>query len=464
MADRTSPGEDPVDPEVERYGLVWPGRCDALRLLRAPCRATLEPAPEESVAWDTTGHLFLEGDNLEALKLLRASHLGRVKTIYIDPPYNTDLDLVYPDRRGGPRDVRRRRTGRRDPDGSLADGRAHAPWLSLMLPRLGLARTLLRDDGVILVSIDDREVHHLRLLMDEWFGEERFVGTIKRRASRKTAFLRKGISDVCDYVLVYSRGPLPAALSVETVTDGERPVLNRGNAASVRVVPSGRPARCPDGTYPPGERAVRSLEFRLLDPLTVRGGRTEGETRVEGPFRINQDVLARTVFVTRHVGLRRTLLPGEREAPKTLGDLLDRPDCRNEAGSEEIRALFGAPVFDHPKPVGLIKHLLRAVAGPNPDPGAIVLDFFAGSATTAQAVLELNREDGGDRRFVLVQSPEPTPERSAARRAGFATIADIGKERIRRVVARMADAQTTLRPPRNDGAPEDLGFRVYRIE
>lgn len=458
---------DIVDDGLERYTFTWAGRRDALRLLQMPTRATLAPCPEESMDWDTTQNVFIEGENLEALKLMLRPYYGRVKMIYIDPPYNTGNDFVYRDDYRDPLGAYLQMTGQRDEAGNLltsnpeTSGRYHSAWLTMMYPRLFLARQLLCEDGVIFVSIDDHEVHNLRMIMNEVFGEENFVGVMKRRAARKTAFLRNTMSDLCDYVLVYSRTPITYPLSVSTVSDATRPVLQENNPECVRVLPAGRPACCGDGTYPAGVYGVRTQRFELLDDLEITDGALANDVRVKGRFRVNQQLLGATVYITRNFGLRRKLLPEEYDIPKTVSDLIDDPEVYNEKGSEELRELFGACIFDNPKPVGLLKYLLRAMSVADQD--FLILDFFAGSCTTAQAVLELDREDGGNRRFIMVQLPEPTPEGSAAREAGFETIAEIGKERIRRVIARLKEQnQGQLDLPDRD-RPEDLGFRVYKL-
>jgi adenine-specific DNA-methyltransferase len=392
------------------------------------------------VGSDDSPHLFIEGDNLEALKLIGGDYAGSVDLIYIDPPYNTGKRLAYDDDFA---DHTAGANSSREPG-----ARRHAQWLSMMYPRLLAAAELLADGGVLFVSIDDTELPHLRLLLNQVLGEEAFLGVLKRRAARKTAHLSATMSDLCDYVVCYARGRLGGRLSTASSTEATRPVLNRGNAVSERVLPRGTEARCGDGVHPAGRRCVRSLEFEMLDDLVVEGGRLAGEVRVRGPFRVNQDLLARTVFITQRGGLRRSLLPEELGAPKAMSDLLDDPEFYNERGSECLADLLGAPVFEHPKPVGLIKHLVRSV--PRPSGDLVVLDFFAGTCTTAQAVMEVNAEDGTHHRFIMVQRPEPL--RQVAKLPDgtrLQTIADIGRVRIRKVIEGMgARAQ---------------GFRAYTV-
>jgi len=448
----------------EHFGLFWPGKRQARRLAALPPKGTLVPAPGEGVNEDKTHHIFIEGENLEVLKLLQKSYAGRVKMIYIDPPYNTGKDFIYQDDYSEPLEAYLKRTGQMDEEGrrlttnTRASGRFHSNWLNMMYPRLLLARQLLREDGVIFVSIDDRELHHLRPIMNEIFGEENFIGVIKRRAARKTAFLSKHMSDMVDYVVIYQKGQLETPLSIENISDSTRPVFNKGNSVTERVIPEGVEARCPDGLYEPGRYTTRSLSFSLLEPLEIRDGKTRNAVRVQGPWRVGQELLEKTIYITKNFSFRRYITEEELEQRKAISDLLDLPSCYNEKGSEEIIKLLGAPVFDNPKPVGLLQWLVKAMQLEDKD---IVLDFFAGSCTTAHAVLQQNREDGGRRRFIMVQLPEPTPPDSEARKAGFATIADIGKERIRRVIAKMQaerEGQMDFNPD------EDLGFKVFKLQ
>jgi adenine-specific DNA-methyltransferase len=456
---RLAVGES-VDVGKERYGLTWPGKSECFNTIQAASMATLLPLPEKSIDFDTTENLIIEGDNLEVLKLLQKSYLGKVKMIYIDPPYNTGNDLIYPDDYSESLQTYLQYTGQVDPEGKKfgtntdADGRFHSKWLNMMYPRLYLARSLLKEDGVIFVSIDDTEVASLRLLMNEIFGEDRFCGVIKRRAARKTAFLSKSMSDVCDYIMIYSRGELSQVLSVSFVSDNTRPVFNGGNKVTSRCIRSGTEARCKDGTYGAASYQVRSLAFTLASELVVKGGKTVNDVQVAGPWRINQDVLDKSVFVTRNFGFRRHVLDEEKEAAKALSDLLDDRLYYNEAGTEEVDKLFGtAGVFNNPKPTQLVCYLARAAGVQDDD---IVLDFFAGSGTTAQAILDLNAADEGSRKFILVQLPEGTG------RSDYPTIADIAEERVRRVIRQLADAGAAKLSLEN-GGQQDRGFRVFKL-
>lgn len=446
----------------ERYHLNWAGKTDAFRSLQAPTTATLAPCPEESVDFDRSDNVFIEGENLEALKILQKSYFGKVKMIYIDPPYNTGNDhFIYPDRFAESKDAYLRRVGDRDEQGFMTraglfrknnreNGHFHSSWLSMIYPRLFLARNLLREDGVIFVSIDDNEAHNLRMVMNEIFGEENCIGALKRRAARKTAHLSKGMTDICDYVLVYSINKETVSLISGQVSDFTRPVFNEGNKDSVRVIKKGVEAKCKDGSYHAGDRSIRSVKFSLLDTLKIVQGKVVNDCRIRGPFRVSQDLIDKTLYVTKNVGLRRYLLPEEKKKGKVLNDLIDIPELYNEQGTEELEHLFEvSKIFQHPKPSDFIKYLIRSQEFEEEEKDFIVLDFFAGSCPAAHAVMQLNAEDGGNRRFICVQMPEPCDKKSDAFKVGYKTIADIGKERIRRAI-------------KNDDM--DVGFKVFKLQ
>ena len=450
--------------DAEHFGLTWPGKREARRLAAQPSKGTLIPAPGEGVDEASTRNLFIEGDNLEVLKLLQKSYAGRVKLIYIDPPYNTGHDFVYKDNFSEPLATYLKATGQADEMGQLLvanpkiSGRFHANWLNLIFPRLLLAKTLLSDDGVIFVSIDDNELHNLRHVMNEIFGEGNFIGVMKRRAARKTAFLSGTMSDMCDYVVAYSKNELSAPLAIGKVADSTRPVFNQGNNVTERFIPAGTEARCEDGLYKSGLYKAKSLEFQFLDNLQVTRGKVVHKVRVRGPFRVNQDILSKTVYVTKNVALRRYLLPDEMEKAKTISDLVDEPTFYNEMGGEELELLMGeAGLFSNPKPFQLIKYLIMTLSSNDRDRNFVVLDFFAGSATTAQAVYAANHDDNGNRSYICVQVPD------FKHHSKYTSLAEIGKERIRRVIKRMRQEAKRKLDLEDRATPEDLGFRVYKL-
>ena len=434
---------DLVGDSPERYTFTWAGKRDAIRLLQTPTRATLVPCREESVSFDATQHLFIEGDNLEVLKLLYKPYFGRVKMIYIDPPYNTGKEFIYPDNYADPLATYLQLTGQQDAAGNLltsnpeTSGRYHSAWLSMMYPRLFLARQLLREDGVIFVSIDDHEVHNLRLLMNEVFGEENFVSTIiweKKYAPQNDA---RWLSDNHDYVLLYAR-------SKETWRPN---LLPRTEASDARYT---NPDRDPRGPWKSSDLSVRTYTPANDYPITTPSGRVvnppEGRCWVVTRSRYEELVADDRIWF----GERESNVPALKRFLSEVKPGITSLTIwsREEVGDTHearrtIRQLFGdTSVFDTPKACGLIRKMLFLSTDPNEND--VVLDFFAGSCTTAQAVLEQNAEDGGNRRFIMVQLPEPTGLDE------FPTVAEVGKERIRRVIAQMEAAGTR-------------GFKVFKL-
>ena len=427
-----------VDGGPERYAFTWAGKREAIRLLRVPTRAALAPAAEASVGFETARNVLIEGDNLEALKLLYKACAGRVKMIYIDPPYNTGGEFVYPDDYADPLGTYLRLTGQSDQQGNLltsnpeTSGRFHSAWLSMMYPRLFLARQLLRDDGILFVSIDEHERHNLQLLMNEIFGEENLVADLIWKKKSGGGSDAKEIVVDHEYILAYGRSR-PAALFADkgataatrynqTDEEGRRYSLDRLDKPSLGYQESlDFPIEGPDG---------RTYRVPHADPRRKVARWRWSRKRVE-------ERRGELVFRWPHVYTRNYEKEGSR--PRSL--LVDPRFGRTRTGKTDLTALFGAEVLERAKPVRLIRHLCAIATGP----GDIVLDFFAGSGTTGQAVMELNREDGGRRRWILVQLPEPTGEESAAKAEGLGTIAEICAERLRRGIARLREE---WRPPR----------------
>lgn len=458
---------DLSDERSERYLFSWAGKRDALQLLQTPSRAALRPAPDESVGWDETQNLFIEADNLEALKLLYKPLFNRVKMIYIDPPYNTGNDFIYPDNFADSLKNYQAQIGQRDANGDLqtskpdANGHIHSRWLSMMYPRLFLARQLLKDDGVIFVSIDDNEVHHLRLLMNEVFGEENFVANVVWEKKYAPSNDTLDFSYMHDYIMVFGKqrqlsdsGKNVAFLKKTERTEEQNKLYKnldddtRGLWRTDNYVCNKNAEERPNLYYPiiqpkTGEEIWPS-RMAVWRYSKQRHEQNVAENRVW--WGINQDnkVPAYKRFLTDVGGI----ISGTWWQHKDSG--------HNDEAKKQLRDLFydDSLVFDTPKPTRLLKRMLRLATSPKEDD--IILDFFSGSGTTAQAVLELNREDGGNRRFVLVQLPEPTGN------AQFPTIAEIGKERIRRVIARMTEAQNGKLELTSRETPEDLGFKVWK--
>jgi len=460
---------DNIEFKNERYVLNWAGKSDAFRALQAPSTATLSPCPEESVYFEQSGNVFIEGENLEVLKALQKSYFGKIKMIYIDPPYNTGNDhFIYPDRFSESREDYLSRIGDKDETGLMTreglfrknskdGGHYHSNWLSMMYPRLFLARNLLRDDGVIFVSIDDNEVHNLRLLMNEVFGEENFSGNfLWHRRQRADSRNQSNVSTDHEYIVAYSKSEnaIQKGVSIDTEKYGNPDNDPRGPWASIDLSGLATAAQRPN------------LHYDIVDPAT---GNVYPPNPTRGWSKSKENV-------RKMIGEGRILFPknpsGRPREKKFLNDLLTTitgfSTCLDSKvvgyttnGTREVTEIFKGKYFDFPKPSTLIKVFIEQASSINSQD--IILDFFAGSCTTAHAVLELNREDGGNRKFICVQLPEKCDENTEAYKAGYSTIAEIGKERIRRVIRKISDDQSGKLDLDGRAASQDLGFKVFKL-
>ena len=448
----------------ERYGLGWKGKSDVFTAIQEKTVQTLHPDRANSVDWDTTGNMFIEGDNLAALKILHKAYYGKVKMIYIDPPYNTGNDFIYNDDFKQTRRSYEAEAGITDDEGNVVrddglrtntGGHKHSNWLNMMYPRLFLARNLLRQDGVIFVSIDDNEVHNLRLMMNEIFGEENFVAQLVWERAFSPKNDAKFVSNSHDYVLMYAR-------SINEFSIGR---LDRTEEANARY---SNPDNDPRGPWMSSDISVKTYSIANDYPITTPSGRV-----IEPPASRCWS-LSKKVFLERlHDNriwfgpngdgvprIKRFLSELRNEGMTPTSLLFHKEVGHSQEGAKQVVELFdGKGYFDGPKPVRLIKRLLTMGNAKNND---IILDFFAGSGTTAHAVAELNAEDGGNRRWICVQLPELTDEKSEAYRAGYRTIADIARERIRRAGAKIRADQADKFASRD--VPLDLGFRAYRVD
>ena len=447
-----------VEGPQERYQLNWPGKRQALLTANAPIAKTLRPYRLESVDFETTKNLFIEGDNLDALKLLQETYLNKIKVIYIDPPYNTGKDFVYEDDFAEDTESYLARTNQKDQVGnrmvanSESNGRFHSDWLSMMYSRLRLARSLLSDEGVIFISIDDCEIVNLRKLCDEVFGEEMFAAQIIWK-KRSTPPNDRVIGAQHDYILVYVKQSLSA--------------FNLRKRSDDQVARYKNPDNHPKGPWAAGDlmgnvkggRYVASLYFPITNPRTGKqhypssnGNWRFNETRIKEL--IDNDEIYFGEDDEGRPKLKRFL--SQVKDGVTWTTLWDFAPLNTEASSEMTEIFGNLATFENPKPIDLIKLVLEA--GSSRD--GIILDFFSGSATTAHAAMKLNAEDGGSRRFILVQLPEVCGEDTEPGRAGFKNIAEIGKERIRRAGKKIK--QDFVGKPGIDKV--DLGFRVLKVD
>lgn len=439
-----------AEEQKERYDFTWNGKAKAYFEAAAPTTKTLRAQPEESVNFEKSENLFITGDNLEALKLLQESYLGKIDMIYIDPPYNTGKDFVYQDNFKKTKKENDVLEGILDEDGNRlvknekSNGRYHSDWLTMMYPRLKLARNLLSDTGVIFVSIDDNEQANLKLLMDEVFGEDNFVGLVSRSTGTTTGQDANKIGSSLDYILIYKKTelfnlngiPLSDKDSIRFSSEdanGKYSVLQlrkTGNADRREDRPNMfYPIISPDGekVLPIGPTGYQSR---------WRFGHDKYDQYVKNNMIIWKE--SRGGTLTPYV---KYYLDGRTKQVSNLWTDLEG----NKKGSLEVKNLLGEKVFDNPKPTDLLKRILQISTNYQ----SVILDFFAGSGTTADAVMQLNAEDGGNRKFIVATLDEETPENSEARKAGYTTIDQISRERIRRAAEKIGDTN---------------GFRALRVD
>ena len=453
----------------ERYGLSWPGKSEVFRTIQEPTTATLVPAREQSIDFDATENVFIEGENLETLKVLQKAYFGKVKVIIIDEPYNTGNDtFVYPDNFAERKDAYLKRINEVDDQGYLnkedlfrknarESGHFHSNWLGMMYPRLYLARNLLREDGVIFVCIDDNEVHNLRLMMNEVFGEENFIDTLIWKKRYGGGSKEKYLVSIHEYILFFAKNkeclqPLFVPNDPEMI------------AKYYKLQDEKYEKRGPYRTHP--LEATKSMGERknLIFPIPAPDG-TEiwpkrqwlwSRERVQNALNNNELELIK-IKGGWSVNTKQYLRDDEGNIRNSKAfSIID--NVFTQHGTNEIIEIFSdAQIFPFPKPTGLIKPLLQIAATGDDD---LVLDFFGGACSTAHAVLYLNRQDGGNRRFIMIQLPEKTDENGVAFKAGYRTIADIGKERIRRVIAKMKKDREEKLPLTEK---PDLGFKVFKL-
>lgn len=451
---------DEISTSPEHYEFTWVGKREARRLAATPISKTLRPCKEESKDWNSTENLYIEGDNLDVLKLLQESYLGKVKMIYIDPPYNTGKDFVYRDNFHQSQEDWKEQTTLVDEDNNRlavnpdSSGRFHSDWCTMMYPRLRLARNLLRDDGVIFISIDDGEAANLKQLGDEVFGETNFVGwIIWQHSVQPKGYLGK-FSTHHNHILCYRKS--------------DEYLLNSFKRTEKDNIAYKNPDNDPKGPWRSGD--VRNALYRpnliydIISPSgkvikpCPNGWRWSKSTLLE---KISTGEIIFSKDETRII--RKIYLNNlEGRTPETIWFAKDFGSTRD--GMNELKELFTSSPFDTPKPTLLIKKMLSL----NADNESIVLDFFSGSATTAHAVMQLNAEDGGNRKFIMVQVPERCDQKSEAYKDGYSTICEIGKERIRRagekIKKEIEEGEVQLELDAEGKKVPDIGFRVLKLD
>ncbi len=439
----------------EAYEFTWVGKKAAIVEANRPIRKTLRPCPEDSVAWDSTENLYIEGDNLEVLKLLQESYLGKVKMIYIDPPYNTGHDFVYPDSFIMGSEEYDAGSGYFDEDGNINYSRTnensrprfHSDWCSMIYSRLMLARNLLTDDGVIVISVDDSEIGNLRKICDEVFGVVNFLATFVWQKKYGPANDAKGVSATHEYILLYGKK-----------ANNWIPGLLERNEEQLKAYKN--PDNDPRGIWRASDLSARTYsaccDYVITGPTGLKFSPPPSRSWIVSKENY-QRLLAdnRITFGSDGTGrpMQKKFIT-EVKAGITPETWLPRDKGGdNKVARYELKDIFPENVFDTPKPSQLLMYLSK-IAGLSSN--AIILDFFSGSATTAHAVMQLNAEDGGHRKFIMVQLPEPCDEKSEAYKAGYPNICEIGKERIRRAARKIAAD--------NPGKPFDGGFRVFKLD
>jgi adenine-specific DNA-methyltransferase len=494
---------DDIEFKNERYVLNWAGKSDAFRALQSPSTDTLVPCKEESVNFETTGNIFIEGENLEVLKVLQKAYFGKIKMIYIDPPYNTGNDnFIYPDKFAESREEYLSRIGDKDETGLMTreglfrknskdSGHYHSNWLSMMYPRLFLARNLLRDDGVIFVSIDDNEVHNLRLLMNEVFGEENHVASLTVINNMKGRNDKANVATCHEYLLIYSKDrfvsyglPLTEGQLKEYKYEDEN-----GEKFALRDLRKrGRPDRRedrPNMFFPifyNQRLGICYLEQTNPDDVKITPKRGDGS---DGRWRWGIDKVTNNLKylhprysekkkrwdIDHRVYLKPDIMSdsGDEEADDGDQDFLRTSktksfwwggDISTDVANREFKKLFNDLDPDYPKSPYLIEKILHIAT--NADD--IIIDFFAGYATTAHAILDLNNMAGSNRKFIMVQLPEPCVPESEEFKASYKTIAEIGKERIRRVIKKIQEVQNGKLDLDGNAAKQDLGFKVFKLQ
>jgi len=469
-------GEE-IDDSREKYSFTWPGKTQAIKESQKQSTGTLRPCKEESKNWDTTQNLYIEGDNLEVLKLLQKGYYNKIKAIYIDPPYNTGKDFIYPDNyqdnlenylkisgqvldSEGERE--RESIGIKLTSNPETSGRYHSNWLNMMYPRLKLARNLLRDDGVIFVSIDDNEIENLKKLCNEIFGEENFIGQFNWYKSETPPNLSKKIKKNIEYILVYEKILNNSKYEgIMKFSKSDNGLLNQTNSEKTLIFPKNIvKTKLKNQVLKKGYYGTDNYKIILEEDTEIKDGIFIKEIKLTSKFKWSQEKLLNEIRNNTIISIKtQTLSPSyekdsyDPEVPKNFIDKSVNVDTTENAG-KYLKKLFGnKKIFDYPKPVSLMRYLLNFSKSENDE---IYLDFFSGSASTAESIFELNIENKQNNKFILVQIPENIDDNTDAFKEGYRNICEIGKERIRRAGDKIVEE--------SENSDLDIGFKVFKLD
>lgn len=464
-----------IENDKERYSFTWKGKTEARQIAQDTSTGTLRPSKEDSKDWENTENIYIEGDNLEVLKLLQKSYHGKIKMIYIDPPYNTGKDFVYKDNFRDNIDNYLTITGQKSENSTgggyklstntESNGRYHSDWLNMMYPRLKLARNLLTDDGVIFISIDDNEQENLKKICDEIFGEENFQGMVVRNTGTPTGGGNRSIVNEIDLILMYSKTK-NCVINGVPLTEDEKKIYDREDKFGRYLVRSlrrtggeDRREDRPTMFYP--IVAPNGEEIYPIGPTGYESRWICGKEKYEELKKENLIEFQYNEKENKWQVMQKFYLDGRLKQPSNLWKNIEG----NKKGTREIRELFdGNKIFDFPKPVQLILYALQLITSSSD----IILDFFSGSSTTAHSVMQLNAEDGGNRKYIMVQLPEVCDEKSEAYKAGYKTICEIGKERIRRAGEKIKEEiekeNSQLKLGEEPKKVPDIGFKVFKLD
>jgi len=465
-----------IDNDFEKYKFEWKGKIEALKLAQKRSTGTLRPCKAESVNFDETKNLYIEGDNLEVLKLLQTAYYNKIKMIYIDPPYNTGNDFVYEDDFADPMARYKEVTQQTTKSNAETMGRFHTNWLNMMYPRLRLAANLLREDGVIFISIDDNEAHNLKKLCDEVFGEENFVADMSVVNNLKGRNDKKYIARANERLLMYVKSMEfeEHGLSLDdSVVSEYKEFDDNGKYRLLELRKRGGPdtrKERPNMYYPfyvnpqSGKVSLEQSEFYSVEALPVKSNGDDGRWRwgKETAAKNIEYLFGKQVGNKYNIYEKDYLEDGEgarRVRPKSV---LAGAAYSTDVATKEYRAIMGRVEFSNPKPVAMIKDLIEYATNPNEE--SIILDFFSGSATLAHAVMQLNVEDGGNRRFICVQIPELCEEDSEAYKEGYTNLCKIAEERLRRTGKKILEENTQTELGDEEKTPLDVGFKVFKLD